>query len=138
VLICEKLPDVPVRRYTLYPITFEEPSAFQLRLTLWAGAATPVPVSAPESGELEALLTNETLEEATPLDCGVKVMVKLALCPAAIVTGKESPLMENSELATSAAETTMLAPVALRVPVWEPVVPTTTLPTAIVEGLTLN
>jgi hypothetical protein len=84
------------------------------------------------------LLAKETVVEAAPLDCGANVTVKVALCPAARVTGNESPLIENSELPTSAEETTTLAPVAVSVPVWDPLFPTVTLPRAMVDGLTLS
>jgi hypothetical protein len=64
--------------------------------------------------------------------------VKPALCPEGIVTGKVRPLMANSELPTVTPVTVTLAPVALSDPVWVPLVPTVTLPTGIVAGLTLN
>jgi hypothetical protein len=91
-----------------------------------------------DDGELEALLTNDAVEEATPLLCGLKVTVKFALCPAAITTGNESPVIVNSELPTVAEETVTLAPVALSVPVCVPLCPTVTLPALMVAGVTLN
>jgi hypothetical protein len=112
--------------------------AVQLRFTSWTGAAIPVPVSVATVGEFEALLANEALTEAIPLLCGAKVTVKFALWPADRVTGKVKPLMENSELPTLTPETVTLEPVAFSVPVWVPLVPTVTLPTPIVVGLTLN
>lgn len=122
----------------MYPVTLGEPSAFQERLTACAGAATPAPVSVAVEGVFEALLTNERLVEAVPLDSGVNVTVKVTLFPADKLTGNESPLMENSELPTSTDDTTMLAPVAVNVPVCDPLVPTVTLPTLIVDGLTVS
>jgi hypothetical protein len=122
----------------LYPFTLGELSAFHDRLTVWIGAAMPVPARAATDGELVALLTNEILVEAAPLDCGVNVTVKFTLWPADKANGNDSPLIENSELSISTDDTTMLAPVALKIPVWDPLVPTVTLPALIVEGLTLS
>lgn len=122
----------------MYPVTFGDPSAFQERLTACAGAATPVPVSVAADGAFEALLANETVAEAAPLDWGLNVTVKVALCPADKLTGNESPLMENSELLKSTEDTTMLAPVAVNVPVCVPLVPTVTLPTLIGDGFTVS
>ena len=60
------------------------------------------------------------------------------LCPAWIVTGSESPLKANVELLLFAAVTVTLAPVAFRLPVAVPLLPTSTFPTGIVPGLTLS
>ena len=122
----------------MYPVTFGEPSAFQERLTVWDGAATPVPLRVAVDGEFEALLTNETLVEAIPLDSGVNVTVNDRLCPADKLTGNESPPMENSELPTSTDDTTTFAPVEVKVPVFDPLVPTVTFPTLILDGLTFS
>ena len=89
-------------------------------------------------GEFKALLVNEPVTDATPLVRGVNDTVKFALWPAAIVRGKERPLMENSELPGSIEETVTPAPVAVSVPRWLPLMPTTTLPTLNVPGLKLN
>lgn len=105
---------------------------------MWIGAATPVPVRAAADGELEALLTNEALVEAAPLDCGVNITVKLTLWPADKVNGNVRPLIENSELPTSTEDTTTLAPVTLKVPVCDPLVPTVTSPILTVDGLTFS
>jgi len=51
---------------------------------------------------------------ALPEDCGEKVTVTGTLCPAAIVTGREIPVSENSAVLRLADETVTLAPVALR------------------------
>jgi hypothetical protein len=56
--------------------------------------ARPVPDNVSMSGELEALLTKETLPVELPTVCGANVTVKGALCPAGIVTGKVIPLSE--------------------------------------------
>ena len=57
------------------------------------GAAAPVPVSARLVGELEAVLTNETLPFAVPVAEGAKFTVNEVLAPAATVIGKLIPLM---------------------------------------------
>ena len=57
------------------------------------------------------------------------------------VTGKVMPLIENSEgfaPLSDTEDTVTLAPLAVRVPLAVPLAPTTTLPTAIVMGLTLR
>jgi hypothetical protein len=46
-------------------------------------------------GEFAASLRNEMPPETEPEACGAKVTVKEALCPAASVTGKVIPLIEN-------------------------------------------
>ena len=116
-MIRAKFPELPCRRYTLYPVTFAELSTFQVSVTVWAGAAVPVPLSVAVEGESEALLVNDTVVEDAPLACGANVTVKSTLCPAARITGKDKPLIENSELPTSTAVTVTLAPVAASVPV---------------------
>ena len=106
---------------------------FHERLTLWG--RVPLPVRDSTAGEFEALPAKEALADAVPLACGVKVKVKGALWPAAMVKGNASPLRTNSEVLTVAEETVTLAPVALRVPVKLLLLPTTTLPKAIVVGV---
>jgi hypothetical protein len=99
----------------------------------------PVPVSAAEVGELEPLLANEAVADAAPVAPGVNVTVKDTGWLVVTVTGNERPLIENSEGFVPlklTEETDTLAPVALSVPVWVPLVPTVTLPT--LTGLTLN
>jgi len=88
---------------------------------------------------LEAVLVNEAEAEAAPVAPGVNVTVKVTGCAVVTATGNERPLIENSEGLVPfklTEETETLAPVALRVPVWVPLVPTTTLPA--LTGLTLN
>ena len=75
-----------------------------------------MPVRDSMAGEFEALLTNVTLAEAVPVDCGVKVSVKEAFWPAASVNGNVIPLTVNSELFEDAEETVTLAVLALSVP----------------------
>lgn len=67
-------------------------------------------------GEFDALLTKDAVIEARPLVCGVKATVKFTLCPAAIVTGNERPLMENSEPPRLTEDTVTLDPVAESAP----------------------
>jgi hypothetical protein len=50
--------------------------AFHAKLTLWTGAAVPVPVRAAALGELEAVLAKETDADAAPVAPGVNVTVK--------------------------------------------------------------
>ena len=73
-----------------------------------------------------------------PVVVGLNVAVKDALCPAGIVTGNESPPTLNAELFVPAAVTVTFAPLAVRLPVAFPLVPTTTLPRARVVGVTIN
>jgi len=94
----------------------------------------PVPLSAITVGELEALLANEMFCEAAPADLGVKVNEKVAVCPAARVSGNDNPLVENGALMEGAEETVTLAPDALKVAVFVALLPTATLPKLIDEG----
>jgi hypothetical protein len=112
--------------------------AAQDRLTVCTGAATPVPVTTAADGEFAASLTKETVEEATPLACGVKVTVKFAVWPEFSVSGNVNPLMENSLLPALPPVTVTVPPLATSDAFCVPLVPTTTLPTLIVPGLTLN
>ena len=67
-------------------------------------------------GEFEALLVKESVLEAVPEAWGAKATVMGTLCPAAIVSGKATPLRENSGLLTLADDTVTPAPVALSDP----------------------
>lgn len=101
------------------------------RLTLWMGAAVPVPDRLEVVGVLAAVLANEAVAVATPVAPGVKVTVNVTGCVVDTVTGNVIPLIENSDglLPLKLTEVTdMLAPVALSVPVCDPLVPTTRLP----------
>ena len=55
----------------------------------------PVPASEMLSGEFEASLTTLMLPVALPAPGGAKVALKLVLCPAAKVMGRERPLRLN-------------------------------------------
>src|SRR5438876_8301065 len=63
----------------------------------------PVPLAVSEI-ELELLVKKEILAEAVAAAVGAKVTVKGTICPAAIVTGKASPLSVNWELLELADE----------------------------------
>lgn len=98
------------------------------------GLDVPVPLRAITVGVFEALLAKETFSEAAPLDLGVKVSEKEALCPAATVSGNDTPLIENGALRDGAEEIVTLAPVAVRVAVLVRPLPTVTLPKLIEDG----
>ena len=63
---------------------------------------------------LVALLENESVAPAVPLDCGVNTIVIGTLCPAVTVNGNEIPLSLNSDVVTLADDTVTFDPVALR------------------------
>ena len=93
-----------------------------------------MPVRASVEVEGWALLVTVNVALADPTAVGLKVIVKGTLCPAGIVTGSESPLMVNAELFVLAAVTVTLDPLAFKLPEAVPLEPSTTLPTASVEG----
>lgn len=97
-----------------------------------------MPVRAWTTDELEALLVKDPLAEAVPLDCGVKATVNDALCPAARVSGRESPLTLNSEVVMLAAVTVMLELLAVSVAGRLFVCPTVTVPKLSDAGLTAS
>jgi len=100
----------------------------------------PVPVKLATLGVFEALLANEAMADAAPEAPGINVKVNGTGWLVVTVTGKLTPLIENSEgLAPPKVteDTVTLAPLAVRVPVAVPLVPTTVLPTAML-GLTLR
>ncbi len=73
-----------------------------------------------------------------PVACGVKVSVKVAVCPAAIVNGSAGPVSWNSPLLTDAEVTVTLALLALSVAVMFLLCPTVTLPKPKLVGDTPN
>jgi hypothetical protein len=111
--------------------------AVQVNDTLWA--RVPVPERETTVGELEALLVTETGPVADPLVVGLKVTLNMLLWPAARFSGNESPLMLNPAPLT-------VAWLIVRPPV--PVLfsdtgcvlllPTSTFPKAMLEGLTVR
>src|SRR5437667_3306668 len=97
----------------------------------------PVPLAVFEI-ELELLVKKEILAEAVAAAVGAKVTVKGTICPAAIVTGKASPLSVNWELLELADERVTLPPLAVRLPFWGLVVPTVTVPKLIETGVSAS
>lgn len=127
----------------LYPAT-EEVLACQVRLTLCVGADPdppedmPVPESVSVNEALLALLTKDALAEAEPLLCGLNIIVKVAVFPAWIVSGKVIPLIVYSALLVPAEDTTTLEPLADNVPFTLLLLPTATLPKLIDVGETAS
>jgi hypothetical protein len=78
----------------LYPTTPLDVLVFHDSPTLCWGAVA-VPLSDCTVGELAALLTKVTFDEAAPAVCGANATWNETLLPAAIVTGNEIPLTEN-------------------------------------------
>jgi hypothetical protein len=120
----------------LYPLMLEDVLAFQDKLTVWAGAGVPVPVSASMVVAGCALLLKLSEALADPLACGLNVTVKGALWPAGMVTGSERPPILKTELFELAPVTVTFAPVAVKPPDAVPLRPTTTLPRPSVVGVT--
>jgi hypothetical protein len=120
----------------LYPRILAEVLAFQKRATECVEAAVPVPVRATVVLGVWALLAKVSIAVCAPVVVGLKVTANDALCPAAIVSGRESPLTVNAELFDTTDSTVTLLPLALNVPVALPLLPSETLPTAIVAGVT--
>lgn len=98
----------------------------------------PVPVSVSAVVEGWASLVNVSVALVDPVVEGLKVTVNGTLWPVEIVTGSESPPTLNAELVVLAAVTVTLAPLAVRLPDAVPLLPTTTLPTPRVVGLTAS
>ena len=90
---------------------------------------TPVPLREITVGELVALLTKETLPLTLPLAWGAKWIVTVAFLPAAMVSGKLSPARENPAPLVIADDTvTLELPLFDKVAVFDPLLPTATLP----------
>lgn len=81
---------------------------------------------------------NVSVAVADPVVEGLKVIVKGADWPAGIVNGSEIPLTTKAVLFVLAPVSVTLEPVAFKFPDAVPLVPTTTLPTGIVVGVTPN
>ena len=129
-----------VPRYTLYPVIEDELGDHDSATLCCTGvAAAPVPVAVSVTGEVDALEVKETLAVVAPVACGSNVRVNDAVPPAAMVSGRDGPVNENSvPLLTAAAVTFTLAPVALSVTGRLLLVFTVTLPKLKLVGLTLN
>jgi hypothetical protein len=129
-----KLPEaVPVPPLTTLPM-----ASVDGEMLSCPTAAVPVPVSVPVEVDGWALLVVVSVALADPTAVGLNVIVKGTLCPAGIVTGSESPLRVNAELFVLAAVTVTLDPLAFKLPEAVPLEPSTTLPTANVEGEILS
>jgi len=100
----------------LYPTTLLDVLAFHARATLCCGGGVPEPLRDCTVGELEALLANVTFADAVPEAWGANVTWNETLFPAAIVTGREIPLTENSDPFTPTDDTVTGALLALSVP----------------------
>lgn len=133
---------------TLAPVAFKSPDAVPLVPTTTlpipivvgetascpAAVVVPLPVTVAVVVVGCASLVNVSVAVAEPVTEGLNVTVNDADWPAAIVTGTESPLTTKAALFDVAPVTVTLAPVALKLPVAVPLLPTTTLPTARVLG----
>ena len=111
---------------------------FHDRFTVWLGAAVPDPVRLSVVVEGCPLLATVKLAVAVPDVSGLKVMEKDALWPAGMVTGNLNPPIVNTELLVVAPVTVTFAPLAVNVPDALLLLPTTTLPTLSVPGLTAS
>src|SRR5713101_478483 len=81
-------------------------------------------------------LTRERLPLTLPLDCGAKITLKLALCPAARVSGR--PLRLNPDPVIAACETVRFDPPELpKTSNCVALLPTGTLPKLMLDGLTV-
>lgn len=100
----------------------------------WPGV-TPVPARGTLRAELDAFDVMARLPLTALPDAGVKVTLKLTLCPALTVAGKVKPLAVKPVPEALAAEIVTLEPpelVSVSVIVWE--LPTWTLPKARLDG----
>ena len=96
-----------------------------------------MPATGALAGELAALLTIETLPLTRPEAVGANVTLKLVFCPAAIVTGRESPLILNCGCGVVIWETVTLdEPVFVRITGRVLRLPSTTSRKSVLAGLT--
>jgi hypothetical protein len=84
------------------------------------------------------LLVKVKVAASAPATTGLKVTVNDALAPATMVTGSDRPLITKRELFELAAVTVTFAPLAVRLPVADPLVPATTLPIAMGAGVAVS
>ena len=83
--------------------------------------------------------TRERLPLTLPLDCGAKITLKLALCPAARVSGRAGPRRLNPDPVIAASATVKSDPPELpRTSNCVALLPTGTLLKLMLEGLTVN
>jgi hypothetical protein len=99
----------------------------------------PLPVSGTVTVESFALLLIVMLPDAAPAAVGVNVATKLVLCPAAIVSGVEKPLMLNPVPDATTCETVAFAvPELVNVIVCGLLLPTCTLPKFTLPGFAVS
>jgi hypothetical protein len=92
-----------------------------------------------DTDPFEALLKKASVEEVLPEACGANVTLKEAVCPDAIVRGKEIPLTENGDPVVMPAEVTVTEPpLALSVAVCFWLDPTVTFPKFMLAGFTAS
>ena len=85
-----------------------------------------------------AVLATDSKPFTTPVTWGLNEIVKGAVWPAPIVTGRGNPPILNTELFVIAAVTVTFAPLATSDPDALPLVPTATLPKSNVAGLIVS
>jgi hypothetical protein len=112
--------------------------AVQDRLTLCCTGATPLPLSNSVTGELLALLMNESDAVVVPDACGRNVTVNGTDCPAAITVGKVIPLSTNSALVLDADDSFTDELLAVTMPVSAPLEPSVTFPKFRVAGVSVT
>jgi hypothetical protein len=99
----------------------------------------PVPLNATDMGEPGALLANEMLPLAPPVEDGVKLAENPTLWPALSVVGVANPETANPEPDIPAEEIVMLpVPEFVRVMDCDPLLPTATLPKLTLVGLAVS
>lgn len=97
--------------------------------TEWVVGAVPVPLSATDNGELEAVLVTVALPVRLPVLVGSKTTLKDVDCPEASVRGKDIPEVEKpAPLAVTFEMLTLALPVFVIVTVWLVLVLVVTLP----------
>lgn len=102
-------------------------------------AATPVPLSEIESGELGALLTRVIVPVTLPAAPGAKTALNVAALPAAMVTGAVIPVTLKPAPVTVTEEiVTVALPPFVRLTLCELLVPVVTLPKAALVGVAAN
>lgn len=112
-IVCELL--LPVETFPKAAVPGTAPSCAWL----------PVPLKTIVNGELGALLATEMLPEALPDVVGANCAVKVALCPAAIVTPADNPFtLKPVPVALAWVIDTFAVPVLANVIVSDPVLPT--------------
>jgi hypothetical protein len=113
--------------------------AIQDKAAEWATGWTPVPDRVIVAGEFEALLVTLTLPVTLPAAAGVKVALKLAVCPEVRTSPAGRPLAVKPGPAMMTLEMLILAvPELVNVTPKTLLLPTLTLPKLRVEVLTVS